>query len=273
MTAPNTTYSGVGLRDVQIFVLNTSGYPNATAADTAYSGVDIGGARSMTINDPEPQQIVHYGDDQVFALDQLPATEPISGSLVVGKDSFAVDAAITGQTTFTVGEAKMFGVGTSEKGSENQVGILAYRQVLDTTDDAQQLRRWAYYLIPVSYLIPQQGSFDANPEERTYTIRPQIASNHLWGTAFSTSTEGFDTAQVLKGITEYKPKILAWNGNDTATEFTLSPSVANDNTAKVTCWVDGTLQTSGGITVATNTVTFTTAPTTDAKVVVFYEVE
>ena len=49
MTAPNTTYSGVGLRDVQIFVLNTSGYPNATAADTAYSGVDIGGARSMTI--------------------------------------------------------------------------------------------------------------------------------------------------------------------------------------------------------------------------------
>jgi hypothetical protein len=250
--------------------LNSAGYPDATSATTAYAGVAIGGARALTLTDPEPQQIVHYGDDRVFALDVLPATEPISGSLSVGKVNDAVDAILTGQNNFAVGEGKFFGMGTSEKGNEQQVGIIAYRQVLDTTPGASQLRRWESYIIPATYLIPLAGNWDQNPEERAYTIRPQVSSKHLWGAAFSDTTEGYTEAQVVRGITEYKPKMLAWKGNNTATSFTLSPTVAADNTSKVTVYVDG-VDASAGITVSTAAVVFTTAPTTDAIVVVLYE--
>ncbi len=270
MAAPNTTRSGVGLRNITIFALNSDGYPAATSATTAYEGVQISGARALNITDPEPQQIVHYGDDRVFALDVLPATEPISGSLTVGKVNDAVDAVLTGQNSYTVGEGKFFGMGTDEKGDEQQVGIIAYRQTLDTTPGAAQLRRWESYIIPVSYLIPTAGNWDQNPEERMYTIRPQVSSKHLWGATFSASTEGYTEAQVVRGVTEYKPKMLAWKGDNSTTTFALSPSVAADNTAKVTVYADGVDQ-SAAITVSTNAVVFTTAPTTDAIVVAFYE--
>lgn len=272
MAAPNTTRSGVGLRSITIFALNTDGYPAATSSTTAYEGLSISGARSITINDPEPQQISHYGDDRVFALDVLPATEPITGELTVGKVNDTVDAALTGQNSFTVGEAKFFGLGTDEKGDEQQVGVIAYRQTLDTTPGAAQLRRWESYIIPATYLIPRAGNWDQNPEERMYTIRPQVSSKHLWGATFTTTTEGYTEAQLVRGVTEYKPKLLAWKADNAETSFTLSPSVAGDNTAKVMVWVDGVEQTSGSITVSTNAVVFTTAPTTDAIVVAFYEV-
>lgn len=272
MAAPNTTRSGVGLRNITIFALNSDGYPAATSSTTAYEGVQISGARSLTITDPEPQQIVHFGDDNVFALDVLPSQEPITGELMVGKVNDTVDAVLTGQNSYTVGEMKLFGMGTSEKGDENQVGIIAYRQTLDTTDGAAQLRRWESYIFPTAYLIPRAGGFDANPEERMYTLRPQISAKQLWGTAVSTSTEGYETAQVVRGVSEYKPKLVAWLGDNTTTSFTLSPAVAADNTSKVVVWVDGVLQTGSEITVATNSVVFTTAPTTDAIVVSAYEV-
>lgn len=272
MAAPNTTRSGVGFRHCTIFALNDSGYPDATSATTAYAGEVVSGVKRLTITDPEPQQIVHRGDDRIFAVDSLPATEALTGELVTGKVNDTVDAILTGQTSFTVGEAKLFGIQTNERGNEQQVGMLAYRQTLDTTPGAQQLRRWEFRLFPVALLIPRESSFDENPEERMYTIRPQIASKNIWGEAFTDAVGGFTEAQALRGVAEYKPKLLTWKANNAATTFTLSPSVAVNNTSKITVYVNGTQQTSG-ITKNTSSVVFTTAPSTDAIVCVFYETE
>jgi hypothetical protein len=271
MAAPNTIRSGVGFRHCTIFALNTNGLPDASSPSTAYAGVEVTGVKRLTINDPEPQQITHQGDDRIFAVDSLPATEALSGELVTGKVNDTVDAVLTGQSGITVGEAKLFGVQTDLKGFEEQIGIIAYRQTLDTTPGAQQVRRWEFRIIPVALAIPRENSYDQNPEERVYTLRPQIASKHLWGQTFTTTAGGFEEAQMLRGVAEYKPKLLAWKANNTATTFTLSPTVANNNTSKITVYVDGVQQTSG-ITINTGSVVFTTAPTTDAIVVAFYEV-
>lgn len=272
MTAPNVIRSGVGFRDCQIFDLNTDGLPNATSPTTAYEGVQISGVKRLEINDPEPQLISHQGDDRIFAVDSLPPTEPLTGNLVTGKVNDTLDAVLTGQTNYTVGEAKLFGVQTDQRGNEEQVGIIAYRQTLDTTPGAQQIRRWEWRIIPVCLVIPRENTYDQNPEERPYTLRPQIAAKHLWGETFTITDGGFEEAQMIRGISEYKPKLLAWKADNTETDFTLSPAVADDNTDKITVFVDGVEQTSG-VTIATNSVQFTTAPTTDAIVCVFYEVE
>lgn len=272
MTAPSGIRQGVGFRHIQILALDTSGYP-AASSTTVYEGVQISGAKSLTINDPEPRQIVHTGDDRVLQLDVLPPTEPISGELNAGKANDTVDAILSPVKSATVGEAKIFAVGHDQRGNENQVAILAYRQSLeaDPSDANYGKRLWEFRLLPRAYVIQREGNLDENPEARTYAVRPQLATKHVWGASLSTATEGVSMAQAFRGISEYKPKIVAFKGNNTATQFSLPASSPAISTAKMAVWSNGVSQTSGAVTLGTATVTFTTAPTTGAMVVVFYE--
>lgn len=271
MTAPGVVRSGVGFRSVQLLALNTDGRPAATDT-SAYAGVQVTGARGLSINDPEPQQIVHSGDDRPFALDVLPPTEPISGELTVGKTNDTVDALLSDDAAFTVGEAPMFAIGSDSRGDENQVAILCYRQTLDTDASSANFgdRRWEFRVFPKVFLISREGGLTADPEERMYTVRPQFITAHLWGTSLSTSTEGCEQAQGFRGISQYKPRIVSWQGDNSETTFNLEATYPAQSTDKIAIWVDGVLQTAD-ITKATDSVQFTTAPTTDADVVAFYE--
>jgi len=273
MTAPGTIRSGVGFRHVQILALDDSGYPKATST-TVYEGSQASGAKALTIDDPEPRSIVHIGDDRIFQLDTLPPDTPITGELRVGKVSDALDAILTDDKSFEIGEAKMFGFGTDNRGDENQVAILAYRQTLDTDPDSANfgMRRWEGRLFPKTYVIPRESGFEDTPEERAFSFRPLFVTKHIWGTSFVSGTEGFIQAQGVRLVSQYKPKIVAFKADNSATEFDFSADFPAQSTDKIEVWVAGVEQTDG-ITKRTTQVEFTTAPTTDAMVVVFYEYE
>lgn len=271
MTAPNTIRSGVGFRHCQILALTADGYPLAT--DTSeYAGVRISGARTLTINDPEPQQIVHLGDDRPLALDVLPPTEPITGSLMASKIDDPIHAILTDDLQVTVGEMKLMGIGSENRGEENQVILLAYRQTVDTDPASGNFgaRRWEFRLFPKTYVIPQESGFSDTPEEKTYTVRPQFAKKYPWGVSFADATEGFEQAQGVRGIAQYKPRLVSFLGDDSETSFTFNTSYYAQSTDKIAVWVDGVLITAD-ITKATTGVEWTTAPTTDANIVMFYE--
>lgn len=273
MTAPNTIRSGVGFRHVQVLAMNASGYPNAT--DTSeYAGVRITGARTLTINDPEPQQIVYLGDDRPLALDVLPPTEPITGELATSKIDDTVHAVLTDDLSTTVGEAKLMGVGTDNRGEENQVIMLAYRQTVDTDPTSGNFgsRRWEFRLFPKTFVIPREGGFSETPEEKMYTVRPQYVKKYPWGVTFDNSTEGFEQAQGFRGISEYKPRLVGFQGDNAETDFVFDTDYPAQSTDKIAVWVNGTLVTAD-ITKATTGVQWTTAPTTDAAIVIFYEYE
>lgn len=271
MTAPQTIRSGVGFRHVQLLSLGSDSQPAATDT-SAYAGVQISGARSLTINDPEPQQITHQGDDSIFALDVLPPTEPISGELTVGKVNDVVDALLSDDASFTVGEAKMFPVGSNNRGDENLMAVLCYRQTLDTDPSSSNFgsRRWEFRLFPKCFVISREGGLTPEPESRTYTIRPQFVKNHLWGTALSTSTEGATQVQGFRGVSEYKPRLVSFLGDNAETQFVFETTYPAQSTDKIAVYVNGVLQTAD-ITLATTQVEFTTAPTTSANVDIFYE--
>jgi len=272
MTAlSNEIRSGVGFRHVQLFALAADGYPNAT--DTSeYAGLRISGARALTINDPEPQQISHLGDDRVFALDVLPPTEALSGELVVGKVNDVVAQVIGDDLAVSVGEAQILGIGTDNRGDENQVALLAYRQTLDTDPDSTTFgsRRWEFRLFPKTFVIERESGFQSAPEEKMYTIRPQFVTKHLWGTAFAVGTEGFEQAQGFRGISEYKPRLASFLGDSAETDFAFDTDFPAQSTDKIAVWVSGVL-TTASITKATTGVQWTTAPITDAEIVIFYE--
>lgn len=274
MAAPGTTRSGVGFRHCQILLLNSSGTIAATSA-TVYEGVQLSGAKAMTIDDPEPRDIIHIGDDRVFQRDVLPPDTPISGEIRTGKVNDAVDDVITDDKGIsTVGEAMLFGFGTNNRGDENQVCVLAYRQTLDTVASSSSFgrRRWEGRLFPKAYLIPRESGFEDTPEERVYTLRPLFVTAYPWGLAFVTGTEGFTQAQGFRLISEYKPKIVGWAADGSTTDFVFPTTDAPQATTKVETWVNGVLQTDS-FTVYSTQIVFSTAITSDLIVVAFYEYE
>ena len=264
--------SGVGLRHVQALALDANGYPNATDTN-AEEGVHISGANTLEITDPEPRRITHVGDDRPIATDVLPPTEPVTGMLTVSKINDDVDAILSDDQSFTVGAAELFGVGTDSRGDENQVCLVAYQQALDTdpSSGAFGLRRWNFYIIPKAVLVRQESGLGNDPTQVQYSICPQFTKEHVWGIAFTTTTEGFEQAQALRGVSQYKPKIVAYNGDTSTTTFAFPSATPAASTATVAVWVDGAVNTPSTIT--TTNVTLAAAPDTDSRVVIFYEHE
>jgi hypothetical protein len=274
MAAPSGIRSGVGFRHCQILEIAADDYP--AASDTnAYSGVTISGVRALTITDPEPRNITHQGDDTVFALDVLPPTEPVTGEMRTGKTNDAVDAITAGINQVTIGEAVFFGIGTDQRGNEAQVIMLAYRQTLETDPDNANFgsRRWDFRIFPKVILTTREGSYDENPEERLYTVTPQFVTQYPWGTSFTSATEGFCRAQIIRGGSQYQPKLIAFQGDASQETFAFPTAFPAITTAKIDgVWVDGTVQEeTTDYTTTTTTIIFTTAPAAAANIVVFYE--
>lgn len=274
MAAPGTIRSGAGFRHCQVILLDSNGYP-AAVDTTVFEGITLSGARALSIEDPEPRDIVHVGDDRVFQRDVLPPDTPISGEIRSGKVNDALDDVITDDISVTIGEAVLFGFGSDNRGEENQVCILAYRQTLDVDPSSAGFgrRRWEGRLFPKVYIIPRESGFEDTPEERAYTFRPLFVTSYPWGESFAVGTEGFTQAQGFRIISEYKPKIVAWKIEgigDTTLDF--SSGYPAQAAGKITVWVAGVEQTTG-FTARTTNIEFSSAPATDALVVAFYEYE
>lgn len=273
MSTPGTIRSGVGFRHVQVFALDSSDYPKAPDT-TAYEGLQISGAKALTIDDPEPRDIVHLGDDGVFQRDILPPDTPLGGELRVGKVNDNVDSLLADDLSFDIGEAKFFGIATDTRGDENQVGILAYRQTLDTDPSSGSFgrRRWESRLFPKAYVIRRETGFEDTPEERPYSLRPLFVTKHLWGESFTSGVEGFTRSQGVRIVSEFKPKIVAWQSDGSNVTYAFPSSSPAQATGKVVLWDAGVKQTQGFTTMTTQVI-FSSAPTSANIIVAFYEIE
>lgn len=274
MAAPNKISSGVGFRHAQVLLLDANGIIYTTGTQ-AYEGLRISGAKALVINDPEPQQIQHMGDDTIFAVDSLPPTESITGELRAGKQSETLDAMLSDVNAVQIGESVLYPIGTDRRGDENQVALLAYRQAVDTDPSSTTYgkRVWQLRLFPRCYVIPRESGFEDTPEDRSYSIRPQFINQYPWGIQLATATENTLRAQGFRGVAEYKPKIVAFVADGTETSFTLPVSAAN--VSKIKTWIvttQGTGAVNTADTIGTTAITFTTAPTT-GSLVVWYETE
>jgi len=272
MATPSTIRSGVGLRRAQVLAIAADGYIAATAT-TAYEGLHISGVRAVGLTPPTPRNITHVGDDTVFQIDVLPPNTAMTGSLTVGKINDTLDALLTDQLAFTIGEANMFGISTDKAGDEKDVVLLLFYQTRDTDPESANMgeRLWESVILPSCRLVPRQPSPNANaPVDATYDVIPNYVTKHAWGTAFADGTEGFARAQAVRAVTKYKPKIVSFQGDNSCTDFAFSTGFPAADTNKVVVFVAGVEQTTG-LTITTTTVAFSTAPTTDANVDVFYE--
>jgi len=301
MTAPTGIRSTAGFRNFNIFELTTNGLPLgskvlepfttysvsgstisgssvAVAAATAvtgavpYYGAVVSGGQVFTINDPAPRLIPHLGDDGVINLQVLPPQEALSGELTVDKTSDIVDAVVSNVLQFDIGEMKLMGQSTSKRGFENQVGALAYSaaQNADPNSSTFGKAEWDFRVMPKAFLYTRDTGYQQQANTRMYTVSPQYVTSHLWGPQFTCATEGFTRAQLIRGVSEYKPAICGFLADGTTQSFPFDAAKPAQSTAKITVWVDGVI-TTAGITKTVYGIIFATAPTSAKVITVLYE--
>jgi hypothetical protein len=305
MTAPSNIRVTSGFRSLSLFELNASYYPIGTltlqrqtpyiasggstisgsgtvaiaagatvSGSVGYYGIQHSGAKVLTINDPTPRVIPHIGDDGIISLQVLPATEPASGEVRVAKTNDKVDSIAANVKKFTVGEMNLLGSITSQRGFENQVGALAYSFGQDTDPDSSSFGAtvWDFRIFPKVTVFQRDTGYGQEANERLYSFTPAYVTAHMWGTAFTIATEGFTKAQIIRGISQYKPMIVTFLGDGTTAAFPFDSAVPAQATGKVATWVNGTLQASGATYQASvRGLHFSAAPALNAVVFCLYE--
>lgn len=305
MTAPSKVRSTAGFRHISLFELNSSGYPVGTltlqastpyvissgsyisgsvtvsiaagatvSGSVPYYGIQHSGAKVLTLNDPTPRVLPHIGDDGVMTLQVLPALEPANGELRVDKTNDIVDAIVANVKKFTVGEMNLLGSITGQRGFENQVGALAYSAAQDTDPDSSLFgtNAWDFRIFPKVTVFQRDTGYGAEVNERMYSFTPAYVVAHLWGKAFSIATEGFTRAQVIRGVSQYKPAFVSFIGDGSTKGFPFDSAKAPASASKIACWVNGVLQTVGeSYSASVYGLHFSTAPTANAVITALYE--
>ena len=244
MTTPvsKEVVSGVGARFGAIFNLNSSGLPMpAVTSATPLQGSLIQGIKTLTVTDPEPQRITHYGEDRPFAQDSLPATEVGSFAMTTAKTNMVLDAMTEGNYVRTIDNVKMRGGNSSKKGSEPLVMAYFYRQALDTQKGSStfgKLRQWHLRIYPSVRITPATESFEQGATDKTYNGTPTPVSVTPWNEVFSEANWGHTEAEYIDLVTEYQPRIDTYTGNGVRTTFDLSHQPVDSDHVHI--WSNGT---------------------------------
>jgi hypothetical protein len=254
----------VGLQYANIFALNSDGRPAATAV-TAYTGLEVKGAKVWTFSPPKPIKKTHLGNNRVMATDWLPSQEGAESELKASVYDYQLIALLSGVMTYAIGEATAVSMITDKQGFEPDVALHLYQQSLDLTT---KVRRWRNILIPSARCIAHLGGMGNDPEDVTFAIAMNPVANHLWGAALAAVTEGALEQAYVEFMSEGPGKFVAYKADGTEDEYTL-PSTAL-STGKMAVWDNGTPVTTGA-TKTTAKVTFTAPPTATHDIVIFYE--
>lgn len=266
--------SGAGLRHIQLYKLDSNGYPHDTESGaTPYGGVQLEGAQAFPSTRPDPQVITHPGDDQVIAQDSLPPTAMETATLQTAKSNLTVDAILQGVAVKQVGDGNMIGRFTDRQGQEPQVTLFGWRQALVTAKGDPLFGKRAYFtrMYPKTRVIAKGSSTiqQGQPDTNDYNIIPTRVTAPPWGEDFALDDEGFLEASSLEFVTEFPPTMDSWRGNNTLVTFNLSWTPIS--VAKTAVWVNGVAATVLSVNTGAKTVTLSSAPANNAAVVAWYE--
>jgi hypothetical protein len=230
------------------------------------------GARTLTINDPTPRIISHVGDDGVFSVQVLPPTEVMSGELVMDKTNDPIDAIVSGVSKVTIGQSNVFHEATNMRGYEPQVCALAYSYAQDNDPNSSYFGAtlWDWRLFPKATVFFRETGYGQEANTRSYTFTPMYCTAYPWGVAYTQATEGCTRSQAIRGVGYNKPVMVSFLGDGATTGFPFDSQKSAANAAKVTCWVNGVLQ-SSGFSASVYGLSFAAAPASNAVIVCYYE--
>lgn len=267
MTAPTEKTLNYGLRYANIFELNSSGTPKAVTV-TPYEGLQIVGSTAFELNVPDSRKLTGKGEDGVTQVVYLPPEEAIDGKLNVEAADPTLAALLDGTKVSTVGEISFVGLGTNQQGFEPQVGMMLYQAARGLVTGKVY---WHTFFLPSAQVIRKSPGMTADKGVTNYQIAPNRTTKHLWGVSFTNATEGFLSAQMLEGWSNYPYRLTSFVADGTAVDFTFPVDLPAVQTTGIKVYKNGVIV-SSGLTLAVNKVTFGVAPTLADRIDVLREV-
>ncbi len=264
MAAPTKKIFTVGLNAARIYELDADGYIDGT--ETAYDGTAVGGPVVFTYEPPDPESIVHPGNNTVLQRDVLPSQETASGTLEVSRTDYDTIALLNNVNVNVIGEANSVLWGSNQAGTEPTVGLVVYAQGKGPSGN----RTWSTYVIPKCTIIPKPKGMAREQANIKYFVQPQAATAHLTGMAFTINDDGATAGEVVEYQSNYRMHFTSWNKTTSSATFTLGTSYPMVSTAGLTVYKDGVKQTTG-YTATTGAITFTSNVTEGTNVAAMYE--
>lgn len=254
MATAKSVVAGVGSKRGVLFVLDaTTGLPlPSSPSPIPYSGIPISGLKDYTITNAEPQIINHYGDDRVFAVDQLAPTENPTLTVTTGKDNQTLDAAVTGVTerSYSTG-VKVLAAETNKKGQEPQVALYFQRQALDADEDSPTfgaLRQFNGRVINSGKVTAATTGGAQTTVDSTYNVTSTPTSRTMWGETLTTGTFGVTEAAIMRVNSNYAGVFNYYRGTSTIGAFTLTHAPVAGDSSALTVWINGSITVPGSIT-------------------------
>lgn len=254
--AAKEVVSGVGVRYGAVFELDSSGLPyQATSAGTLYAGVQVEGIKSLSITDPEPQRITHYGDDYAFAQDSLAPTEVETFTMTTAKTNLTLDSLLESTVNRVYGsgtQVAMRAVNSDNRGNEPQVMSYFYRQALDTKAGSSSfgaLRQWQFRIFPSARISPMSQGMEQTNTDKTYNATPSPVNQTSWAEALTDGNWGALRTSSFEGVMGYQPRIEVGKANGTITTWWLNKPL--QGTDQLFVWLNGSLTTPGTIVTGT----------------------
>jgi hypothetical protein len=269
IVASGQQYS-VGLRYATVFKLDSNGYPLAGGVATIPTeGYEFYGANAWELVIPDVRRINHAGNDRLMAMDFLPPIEGASATLQGSAQDEILDAMLTGVNTFHVGYMELLPVMTEQQGSEPDVALFLFQQSLDR---ATKLRHYRFHIVPKARCTPLRAGMTDAPSVSRYSAIFNPTTKHLWGKSLDITVEGCTEMAMAEGMSQGRPKIVAWLADGAETEFlypTDKPAVGTDY---ITAWVNSVYQIGNpNLTTSVTKLTFAVPPTTGQVIVSMYE--
>jgi hypothetical protein len=243
------------------------------SGSVGYYGAVHSGAKLLTITDPAPRVIPHIGDDGVMALQVLPPLEAITGELHVEKTNDTIDQLVGGGVLpVTIGESIFFGEGTNKRGFESSVGVIAYSAAEDSDPNSSLYGSvlWDSKIFPKVNLFMRETGYAQAENERLYTFTPMFCTAHLWGVQFTTLVDGMTRAQIVRGISQYKPLLVSFKGDGSTLGFPFDSARPAATTAKIAVFKNGVALTTG-VAKTVSGIGFSTPPSSSDIISVWYE--
>ena len=267
MSAPTERTLNYGLRFANVFELNSSGTPKATAA-TYYEGLQFYGSTAFELTVPDARKITGLGEDGITTVVFLPPNEGVSGVLNVEAADPALAAVLDGTKVASLGEISILGLGTNQQGFEPQVGLLLQQAAKGLSTGKTY---WHSFWLPSAQVVRKSGGMNAEKAITNYQVAPNRTSKHLWGVSFAAGTEGYTSAQVLETWSNYPIRLASFLAEAATVDFAFPTATPAVQTTGIKVFVDGVAVTTG-LTLGVDKVTFTSAPGAGKRVDILREI-
>jgi hypothetical protein len=274
MTDTNKQVTPVGLQHVRVALRDTDGtikVPAGQPVATAYAGLQVSGATALSVKIPKPQSVPAAGDDRIYYTFQLPPDAAVEGELKTTKENVEVHALVTGTNAWGSDPIRKIGFATDVQGDEPPLFMWGRRRGVDSRPGSANFGQkcWEMWLFLNALATPSPESAEKGKiGEQTYSVVANDSSTDEHGEAFTLATNGFTAAPFVKIITQGKPMIDAWVGDESETEFNLSESTGPLAGTTPEVYVDGVRDFTA--VVAAGVVTLL-APQNGKKIICLYE--